>query len=171
MGRRRLIYIQQSMHDPAAFAEPEATNLAPRWPRRPRVGPLVAFWLAVSLGGCSFSIAPLLGESDTTGANRALEPISSALDREDWRRAKAAMAVALDPKGDGAAVHWDNPTTQANGAFTAVGEPYSMHGRTCRSFLAEVTTHTSGQHLRGEACRGSADEWAVSMVNDTAEPQ
>jgi surface antigen len=171
MGRRRLVYIQQSMHDPAAFAEQEATNFAPRPLRRGGVGPLFGLWLAFGLGGCSFSIAPLLGESETTGASKVVEPISSTLDREDWRRAKAAMAVALDPKGDGTAVHWDNPTTQANGAFTAVGEPYSAHGRTCRAFLADVSTHASGQHLRGEACQASADEWTVSMVSDTAQPQ
>ncbi len=170
MGRRRLVYTQQSMHDPATFAEQPATNLVRRW-RLCRAAPAITLWLGLSAGGCSFSIAPLLGDSDTTSASKPVEPISSALDQEDWRRAKAAMAVALDPKGDGTAVHWDNPTTEANGAFTAVGEPYSMHGRTCRSFLADVTTRASGQHLRGEACRGSADEWTVSMVNDTTPPQ
>jgi len=171
MGRRRLFYTQQSRDDPAAFADQDVTNFARRRLPVRRMARLIGLCLAVSLGGCSFSIAPFLSDSDATGASKAVEPISSALDREDWRRAKAAMAVALDPKGDGIAVHWDNPTTQANGAFTAVGEPYSAHGRTCRSFLADVVTRSSGQHLRGEACRGAADEWTVSMVNDTSQPQ
>jgi 17 kDa outer membrane surface antigen len=171
MGRRRLVYTQQSMHDPATFADRRGTNFARRWRQLRRAAPIVGLCFSFSLGGCSFSIAPLLGDSDTTGASKPVEPISSALDLEDWRRAKAAMALALDPKGDGTTVHWDNPTTAANGAFTAVGEPYSVRGRTCRSFLADVTTHASGQHLRGEACRGLADEWAVSMVNDIAPTQ
>jgi hypothetical protein len=170
MGRRRLVYTQQSMQYPATFAEQPATNFIRRWLSRGAAA-AIGLWLSFGLCGCSFSIAPLLGDSDTTGASKPVEPISSALSHEDWRRAKAAMGVALDPKGDGTAVHWDNPTTAANGAFTAVGEPYSLHGQTCRSFLADVTTRSSGQLLRGEACRGSAEEWTVSMVNAVAPPQ
>jgi surface antigen len=167
MGHRRVFYIHQSVPNPAAIADQGATNFAVK-PRLSRVAAtLVAFWLSVNLGGCSFAIAPLLGDSDsTTASSKANEPISSALDTEDWRRAKAAMAVALDPKGNGNVVHWDNPTTAANGAFTPLGEAYSVGGRICRSFAAEVTTQALGQHLQGEACRGSAGEWTVSMIND-----
>ena len=42
-------------------------------------------------------------------------PLSPELGEEDWRRAKAALAVALDPQGAGARVSWDNPDTDAEG--------------------------------------------------------
>jgi surface antigen len=169
MGHQLVLYIHKSGPDPAANAQPGATNRT-ALPRLSRIRiAFVASWIGVSQAGCSIAIGPLLGDSETTGSSKAAEPISNALDGEDWRRARAAMAVALDRNGDGAVVHWDNPMTQANGAFTPIGEVYSAHGRICRSFTADITTQAAGQHLQGEACRGSAGEWTVSMINNATQ--
>src|SRR5690348_12903841 len=61
---------------------------------------LVVGLLALSTGACSFSfgLSALDDEepkSTGTVTARADTPLSADLDQEDWRRAKAALAVAL----------------------------------------------------------------------------
>lgn len=100
-----------------------------------------------------------------TGSIPAKAPtLSNALDQEDWRRASAALGVALDPQGGGAAVNWDNPSSNAKGSFTPVGQPYPAQGKVCRAFLAEVGTKDSQEHLQGTACRDKSADWKLIEV-------
>jgi surface antigen len=125
-----------------------------------------------SLCGCSFAIPgaePAPGwrgvSDDVTGSIPARTPtLSHSLDQEDWRRASAALGVALDPQGGGASVNWDNPTTQAHGSFTPVGPPYPVDGKVCRAFVAEVGVKESREDLQGAACRDKAADWALIDV-------
>jgi surface antigen len=132
--------------------------------------------LALFGAGCSvsFPILGLSGKSEdevaTTsailparGGDRAgaLSALSPELGPEDMRRADGAMAVALDPQGNGAAVSWDNPQTGIKGSFVPVGAPFLRADEICRAFIASVQTQTSPVKLQGTACRPSGGEWAV----------
>lgn len=136
--------------------------------------------VAVALGllsaGCSVSF-PILGLSSksedevaTTSAilpargpdkNTGLGSLASELGPEDLRRADGAMAVALDPQGNGAAVSWDNPQTSIKGSFVPVGGPFLRSDEICRAFIASVQTQTRPLKLQGTACRPSGGDWAV----------
>lgn len=98
---------------------------------------------------------------DVTGSIRPVNPISGAMDAEDWRRARGAMALALDPQGNGAPVSWDNPKSGAKGAFTPVGPARPVGERICRSFVAEVGGALPARSLQGAACRDRDGEWAI----------
>lgn len=127
---------------------------------------------AISVGGCSFAIpvgepvaAWRTSSDDVTGSIPAKTPtLSNALDQEDWRRAIAALGVALDPQGGGASVNWDNPLTHAHGSFTPIGPPYPADGRICRAFVAEVGTKETHEQLQGAACRDKSTDWALIEV-------
>ena len=115
--------------------------------------------------GCSMTV-PLAGlEPDTasTGSiNRTVALLSPELDQEDVRRAKAALAIALDPQGNGARVAWQNPQTSAHGAFTASGSPFVEHDRVCRAFTGEeAPTSGSSNKLAGSACRDGDGTWQI----------
>ncbi len=138
-----------------------------------------ALVLALAGAGCSVSF-PILGLSSkaedeivTTssvlparGASRpgALASLTSELGPEDLRRAEGAMAVALDPQGNGAAVSWDNPQSGVKGSFIPVGGPFLRADEICRAFIAQVQTQTKPAKLQGTACRPSGGEWAVKDV-------
>lgn len=129
---------------------------------------------AMSLNACSMALptaSPLAIWRDTSQdatntiqSSRAPAPLSRALDPEDWRRASAALGTALDPQGDGSAVNWDNPQTNAKGSFTAVGQAYPADGKICRAFIAEVGAKDSHENLQGTACREKAAEWTLAEV-------
>jgi surface antigen len=163
MRRRLALYIEKIALDPATNAPHRESPFTSLRAGAPAAGVLVA--IGVGVGGCSYALGPLFGDSDKVATNKAAAPFSAALDAEDWRRAKAALAVALDPTGNGQAVHWDNPASQANGAFAPLGNAYAVGTRTCRTFTADVITLASDQHLQGEACREPAGEWIVSSAN------
>ena len=77
---------------------------------------------APSTGACSLSVpmASLKPDDLATGTiDRSAAMLSPALDREDWRRARAALAVTLDPQGNG---------ERANLAEPAIRRPRSFHG-------------------------------------------
>lgn len=132
--------------------------------------------LAFASAGCSVSF-PIMGfsakaqdEVVTTsstlparsgGKPGALASLSADLGPEDMRRAEGAMAVALDPQGNGAAVSWDNPQSGIKGAFTPVGGPYVSADEICRSFIASVHLQTRLTRLQGKACRPTGGEWVV----------
>jgi surface antigen len=129
--------------------------------------------LALSTSACSYSLG-MMGldeeEPKATGAivsadnaPASLSPLSPDLDEEDWRRAKAALAVALDPQGAGTQVSWDNPETSMKGTFTPTGAPFVKNDEICRSFNAQLSGATSAS-LHGTACRPSGDEWAIKDV-------
>lgn len=94
----------------------------------------------------------------------ALASLSADLGPEDMRRADGAMALALDPQGNGAAVNWDNPQSGIKGAFTPVGGPFLRSDEICRAFIANVQTQSRAVRLHGTACRPSGGEWAVREV-------
>lgn len=126
---------------------------------------LVALWA----GACSmsFPMTSLVSDDPTTTestAPRVVSPLSPELGEEDWRRAKAAMAVALDPQGSGSQVSWDNPDTTLKGHFTPVGQPFVKSDEICRAFLASISGQLAGSSLQGTACRPSGGEWAIKDV-------
>ena len=129
---------------------------------------LVAGLIALSTSACSFSLGVSALDDDepkSTGsiASKADVTLSSELDEEDWRRAKAALAVALDPQGPGTQVSWDNPATSRKGTFTPLGAPFVKDDQICRSFSAHLTG-ASPAALQGTACRPSGGEWALREV-------
>nr|WP_247654610.1 RT0821/Lpp0805 family surface protein [Microvirga sp. HBU67558] len=122
----------------------------------------------MSTGACSFSFG--LSALDDEGpkstgalAAKAVTPLSADLDEEDWRRAKAALAVALDPQGPGTLVSWDNPATGMKGNFTPMGAPFVKNDEICRTFSAHLSGPSSAS-LNGTACRPSGGEWAIKDV-------
>jgi len=141
----------------------------------------VAGAVAASLlvAGCSVSF-PIIGLSSkneddvaTTASvlparaaanTGALASLASDLGPEDMRRADGAMAVALDPQGNGAAVSWDNPQSGIKGSFIPVGGPFLRSDEICRAFIASVQTQVKPAKLQGTACRPSGGEWAVKEM-------
>ncbi len=135
-----------------------------------------ALCLALASAGCSVSF-PIVGlsskaddEIETTSsilpARGSTKPsplaeLVSELGPEDLRRADGAMALALDPQGNGAAVSWDNPQSGMKGAFTPVGGPFLRSDEICRAFIASVQTQARPARLQGMACRPSGGEWVV----------
>lgn len=136
--------------------------------------------LALGSAGCSISF-PIMGLSGkgedevamTTASvlpARAVEgksplvALAPDLGPEDWRRAEGAMALALDPQGNGAPVSWDNAQSGMKGTFTPVGGPFLKSDEICRAFLASMNLQTGPVKLQGTACRPSGGEWAVKDV-------
>jgi surface antigen len=93
-----------------------------------------------------------------------VSPLSANLDAEDWRRARAALATALDPQGNGGQVRWENSDSGNKGVFGAVGNPYVVKDEICRAFVAGLTLKEPEQWFEGSACRVSASEWAIRDV-------
>ena len=103
--------------------------------------------------------------AEATGSVRKSAPeLARGLEAEDARRAKAALATALDPQGSGERVDWDNPQSGAKGVFTPVGQAYPSDGRVCRAFLAEVVANHNEERLQGTACRDKNAEWTLLDV-------
>jgi surface antigen len=131
--------------------------------------------LAGSLGACSFAIPSLVSSdpAETTGSIKPIfrSPLSSDLSAEDWRRAKGALAVALDPQGNGSAVTWDNPESGIKGSFVPVGGPFVQADAVCRTFIATMNgAGDTALSLQGTACRTSPDEWDISGVKPWRKP-
>jgi len=133
----------------------------------------VVLLLGLMLGGCAVSmpITSLL-DRDTTGSisQKPVSPLSPDLGPEDWRRAKAALAVALDPQGNGAAVNWENPETRQKGTFAPVGAPFVKNDLVCRAFLASVAAGEEPRWLQGSACRPTGGEWTIQDVKPWRKP-
>lgn len=116
----------------------------------------------------SFPMAGFV-ESDATGSTK---PKSASLwpdlEREDWRRANAALAVALDPQGNGASVAWENPQSGAKGSFVAQAPPFTERDRVCRAFKATLSAKPKGERgAAGSACRNDDGEWVLRDVRET----
>jgi surface antigen len=116
----------------------------------------------------SFPISGFVADPSPTGSiDRSAALLSRELDQEDWRRAKAALAVALDPQGNGAKVAWDNPQSGAKGSFVAVAAPFSKSDKICRAFRAHVVPDAKiDRSIEGSACRGSDGDWVVADAKE-----
>lgn len=133
--------------------------------------------VALQAGACSYSFGGIgleVLEPATTGsiaptaetdaeATLSPSPLSPALNEEDWRRARAALAVALDPQGPGTQVSWDNPDSGMAGTFTPTGAPYVENDEICRAFSA-LLSGPAAASLHGTACRPSGGEWRIGKV-------
>lgn len=102
-------------------------------------------------------------------AREALTPsqpstLSPRLDQEDWRRARAALATALDPQGNGGAARWENGDNGHKGSFAPVGNAFLAKDDICRAFVASVALGDPEQWLQGTACRASPTEWTIKDV-------
>ena len=155
------------------FAPAAYTGSGTRGEAFARVAALLA--LGLSLGACSLSlgqVGSLVSEDKPTHsiARKSESPLSPELGPEDWRRARGALAVALDPQGNGSAVAWDNPETTLKGTFTPVGQPFVASDEICRAFLATLNGQASSSSLQGTACRLSAGEWVIRDVKPWRKP-
>lgn len=136
-----------------------------------------ALLIGLAAAGCSISF-PIMGLSSkaedevamTTASvlpargsdgKSLLADLAPDLGPEDWRRAEGALALALDPQGNGAPVSWDNAQSGMKGMFTPVGGPFLKSDEICRAFLASMSLQTGPVKLQGTACRPSGGEWAV----------
>jgi surface antigen len=90
-----------------------------------------------------------------------VSPLSPKLDEEDWRRARASLATALDPQGNGSVVRWENPDSAAKGSFGPVGNAYLMKDDICRVFVATLSAKSPEELFQGSACRISHSEWQI----------
>jgi surface antigen len=93
-------------------------------------------------------------------------PLSDHLGPEDIRRAHGALALALDPQGNGSPVSWDNAESRSSGRFTPVSGPFLKDDEVCRAFLSLVVTPMDRRSLQGTACRPSGGEWAIRQMGD-----
>ncbi|HMO29971.1 RT0821/Lpp0805 family surface protein [Enterovirga sp.] len=123
-------------------------------------------------GGCSLSSSSTEAQVDATGSIKrdAVTTLSADLGAEDWRRAKGALATALDPQGNGAPVKWDNPDSEISGTFTPVAQPFVKSDEICRVFLATINFPGRTSSLQGTACKLSADEWQLKDVKPWKKP-
>jgi surface antigen len=80
---------------------------------------------------------------------------------EDWRRARAALGVALDPQGNGRPVKWDNPESGLRGSINPTGLPYVSNDLICRDFLASVIAPERSRFVRGTGCKPSGGSWEL----------
>lgn len=152
---------------PFGLAEPiSRPGLAPRFFT---LAVVLALWMG---GGCS---GPILSfQSDTPEA--AEEPVSTGsivkppknfgkdLSDEDWRRANAALTVALDPQGNGKPVKWDNPETGMRGTVSPTGLPYVAQDEICRDFTTSVSSTNVTRSMRGTGCKASGGTFELKRL-------
>lgn len=147
----------------------------------------LALTALLGLGGCGLPIITFQGEETAEAGPKAPkvarastvlpeEPISTGsidkrplgfgndLGAEDWRRAHAALAVALDPQGNGRPVKWDNPETTLRGSVNPTGLPYVANDLVCRDFLASVITPAGSRFVRGTGCKPSGGDWTLTRL-------
>lgn len=159
--------------DPSDPIAPRGAGPAPR-----RAVPRSLTVLLVASGllaGCGQPIITFRGGAAEPGGAGA-EPASTGsiarrpasfgkdLGDEDWRRAHAALAVALDPQGNGRPVRWDNPDTAMRGSVNPTGLPYVSNDEICRDFLASVITPRASRFVRGTGCKPSGGAWELRRL-------
>lgn len=136
----------------------------------------LAIVISFGLGGCSWTFPSKSSSNNTelrileddiqTGSIQVpgSSPLLKDLSEEDWRRAKSALNVALDPHGSTDRVVWDNPQTLARGTFASTGAPFVKNDDICRNFKATVGGQVETKSLEGTACRPSGGEWAIQDI-------
>lgn len=136
--------------------------------------------LSAACVGCSGPIlsfraeeAPTAPEPLVTGSiPKRPASFGGDLDTEDWRRAHAALSVALDPQGNGRPVKWENPETAMRGSVNPTGLPYVAGDEICRDFLASVVGGANSsakggvksRFVRGTGCKPSGGEWELKRL-------
>ena len=100
----------------------------------------------------------------TGSIGRRPTSFGSDLGEEDWRRAYAALGVALDPQGNGKPVKWDNPETSLRGTINPTGLPYVAQDLICRDFLASVIAPGNNRFVRGTGCKPTGGEWELKRI-------
>lgn len=130
---------------------------------------------ALAVSGCSLSLSGFMAtEEEISTGSIELAPPGAALSREltaeDWRRAGAALGVALDPQGNGQSASWDNPETGLKGQFTPVGAPFVRNDEICRGFLATLVSAAGLKWMQGSACKPSGAEWSLREVRPWRKP-
>lgn len=85
----------------------------------------------------------------------------AALGMEDLRRAHGALALALDPQGNGKDVAWSNPQSGMKGVIIPAGGPYLKAHEICRAFTANTSLQAGAVRQKGVACRPSGGEWSI----------
>lgn len=172
--RLRLCKVPRKVQ-PAAPASRSVSGIAAR---------LLTAGLATALSaacvGCSGPIlsfrteeAPTAPEPLVTGSiPKRPASFGGDLDTEDWRRAHAALSVALDPQGNGRPVKWENPETAMRGSVNPTGLPYVAGDEICRDFLASVVGGANSsakggvksRFVRGTGCKPSGGEWELKRL-------
>lgn len=145
--------------------------------RAREIGPLALLAvvaLAAALGGCSFGLDSLSQDEavQTTGSiARKAEPVlPDMLDAEDGRRAKGALAIALDPQGAGSPVNWDNPDSRHKGTVTPTSKPYVKASEICRDFESLIVLPEATRVTTGTACRLGAGQWEIRQAARAPRP-
>jgi surface antigen len=138
---------------------------------------LTACSLTFPIFGSSKGDEPMAVETTSSLAlsapQQALSPAASLardLGPEDMRRALGAMALALDPQGNGTAVNWNNPESGFRGVFTPVGGPFLHDDQICRAFLSSSQIQSGTIAHQGTACRPSGGEWALRELTPWKKP-
>lgn len=135
--------------------------------------------LGLGLAGCSQPLLLFRGspepeaavkEPTTTGSIEQPKTFGPDLNGEDWRRAHAALTVALDPQGNGRPVKWDNPDTGLYGSVNPTGLPFVSDDRICRNFLASVVGSEKSRFVRGTGCKPSGGEWSLQAMHRAPAP-
>jgi hypothetical protein len=130
---------------------------------------LAGLALAQALAACSL-VGPAATDFEATGSIAAPPPaprkpaLPAALDEEDRRRALGALAIALDPQGNGTTVQWDNPVSKAHGSMTPTGFAYPENDLICRPFSAQFQTSSGPQSAQGSACRDKSAQWTLAEL-------
>jgi hypothetical protein len=114
--------------------------------------------------GAGVDPAPTGSIGSTERKPPAPPALPASLDEEDRRRALGALAIALDPQGNGASVRWDNPISHAHGQVTPVGFAFPSKDLVCRNFFAEFDTKSGARTGHGAACRDKSANWTITEL-------
>jgi surface antigen len=127
----------------------------------------LCFVLVASVSACSVTtpIASLMPDDQIeTGSLPSSQTIFvDRLTSEDWRRARSALGLALDPQSTGTAVKWDNPESKTNGSFVAAGGFVVRNDFVCRPFQASLSVRGTQSNPSGFACRQGPSDWVIEQ--------
>ena len=139
-------------------------------PARPDPAMVTSSLQASSVPSNALALVPVAGVSQSGSARRDTPSLSDHLGPEDIRRASGAMALALDPQGNGSPVSWDYAESRSTGRFTPVGGPFLREDEVCRAFLSTINTLQDKHALQGMACRPSGGDWSIRDLKPWKQP-
>jgi surface antigen len=130
------------------------------------------------LCGCAIStqLGPIFGSraadpTTTASITPSDHRFSAIMTDEDWARAQAALATALDAEHGSGSVGWDNPASGLKGSVSAVAGPFPSEDGTCHAFVASVVETSAAHWYQGRACKGSSGQaWSVVESADWSRP-